>query len=77
VADQWTYAIALKDLFDACGFALFSDEQGVVYEAVRRPIQAVAPRPPGNAPDAGTVSGTLVPSTGTVDPFTGAPRWVS
>ena len=72
IAGQWSYAISLKDLFDACGFALFSDEQGTVYEAVPRRIHAVPPRPPGNALEAGTVSGTLVPSTGTVGPFTGA-----
>ncbi len=31
--DRWSYAISLKDLFDPCGFALFSDQDGRVYEA--------------------------------------------
>ncbi len=31
--DRWSYAVSLKDLFDPCGFALFSDQDGVVYEA--------------------------------------------
>jgi hypothetical protein len=31
--DQWSYMVSLKDYFDACGFALFSDERGVIYEA--------------------------------------------
>lgn len=34
--DRWSYAVSLKDLFDPCGFALFSDQDGRVYEA--RPV---------------------------------------
>lgn len=34
--DQLSYAISLKDLFDPCGFALFSDHEGTIYEA--RPV---------------------------------------
>jgi hypothetical protein len=34
--DQWSYTISLKDLFDPCGFAFFSDQDGRVYEA--RPV---------------------------------------
>jgi hypothetical protein len=33
VFDRWGYLIIVKDLFDSCGFALNSDEHGVVYEA--------------------------------------------
>ena len=37
--DRWSYIVSLKDYFDVCGFALFSDERGVIYEArsVTRP----------------------------------------
>lgn len=31
--DQWNYQISVKDLFDSCGFALFSDHEGVIYAA--------------------------------------------
>jgi hypothetical protein len=31
--DRWSYTISLKDLFDPCGFALFSDQDGQVYDA--------------------------------------------
>ena len=31
--DRWAYLISLKDFFDPCGFTLFSDERGVIYEA--------------------------------------------
>ena len=34
--DRWSYAVSLKDLFDPCGFALFSDQDGRIYEA--RPV---------------------------------------
>jgi hypothetical protein len=36
-ADQWGYVISLKDLFDPCGFSLFSDQDGTIYEARVRP----------------------------------------
>ena len=36
--DQWSYVVSLKDYFDACGFALFSDERGVIYEAHPRAV---------------------------------------
>jgi hypothetical protein len=49
VADQWSYAVSLKDLFDPCGFALFSDEHGVVYESVARLIQPGRSHPAGAA----------------------------
>lgn len=39
-ADQWSYVISLKDLFDACGVALFTDSSGAIYEA--RPVTVVA-----------------------------------
>ena len=37
VADNKTYMLAAKDTQDACGFAYFTDETGLVYEA--QPIQ--------------------------------------
>lgn len=33
MADQWSYVMSLKDLFDPCGAAMFLDERGVVYHA--------------------------------------------
>jgi hypothetical protein len=33
IADRWSYALTLKDLFDACGYTVFTDQDGVVYEA--------------------------------------------
>ena len=36
IFDQWGYLISLKDIFDVCGFALFSDEHGVIYESQRQ-----------------------------------------
>ena len=33
VFDRWGYLISLKDFFDPCGFTLFSDERGVIYES--------------------------------------------
>jgi hypothetical protein len=41
VVDRWSYIISLKDLFDSCGFTLFTDEHGVIYQS--HPAQ-VAPR---------------------------------
>jgi hypothetical protein len=31
LADQYSYVVSIKDLFDSCGFALFIDDHGVVY----------------------------------------------
>jgi hypothetical protein len=36
VFDRWSYVLSLKDLFDPCGFTLFSDERGVVYDGYPR-----------------------------------------
>jgi hypothetical protein len=36
MADQWSYVISLKDLFDSCGAAMFLDERGVIYRAHAR-----------------------------------------
>jgi hypothetical protein len=33
VVDQFGYIVKLTDALDACGFAIFSDERGVVFEA--------------------------------------------
>ena len=54
-ADRWSYAISLKDLFDPCGFALFSDQDGLVYEA--RPVSRAAEASSG---DVGPVGSALV-----------------
>jgi hypothetical protein len=31
--DRWGYLVSLKDFFDPCGFTLFSDDRGVIYES--------------------------------------------
>jgi hypothetical protein len=43
-AGRWSYAIIMKDGFDPCGFALVSDQDGVIYEASpsSRPIEQAA-----------------------------------
>jgi hypothetical protein len=33
LSDQWGYLVSLKDFFDPCGFTLFSDDRGVIYES--------------------------------------------
>jgi hypothetical protein len=38
----WSYVLSLKDLLDPCGFTLFSDEHGVIYEAYP-PVLAESP----------------------------------
>ena len=37
--DEWSYIVSLKDYFDGCGFALFSDERGVIYHSHPRPVR--------------------------------------
>ena len=49
--DRWSYALSLKDLFDPCGFALFADQDGRIYEA--RPVAPSNGRAPASAPAAG------------------------
>lgn len=41
--DRWAYLISLKDFFDPCGFTLFSDERGVIYEAYPTATTGSAP----------------------------------
>jgi len=48
IVNQWGYLISLKDIFDVCGFALFSDEQGVIYESQRRVGGGTAERRPAS-----------------------------
>ena len=38
--DRWSYLVSLKDYFDSCGFALFSDERGVIYHSHPRPVHS-------------------------------------
>ena len=33
VFDRWSYIISVEDVLDPCGFTLFSDEHGLIYEA--------------------------------------------
>jgi hypothetical protein len=47
VFDRWGYLLIVKDLFDPCGFALISDEHGVVYEA--RPMASGRVGPPADS----------------------------
>lgn len=56
VFDRWGYSIIVKDLFDSCGFALISDEHGIVYEA--RPIA----RPPHPPPADSSTTNTAIQS---------------
>lgn len=62
--DQWSYLISLKDYFDPCGVALFSDERGIIYEGQpRAPVTANAAadseRPePGEPPHGTSVAST-------------------
>ena len=44
--DAWSYVISLKDLFDPCGFAVFSDQDGRIYEG--RPAALPASAGDGN-----------------------------
>jgi hypothetical protein len=37
ITDGTTYSLSVKDTVDACHFALFSDQQGMIYTA--RPLQ--------------------------------------
>jgi hypothetical protein len=60
VFDRWGYVIVVKDLFDGCGFALISDEHGVVYEA--HPSA-----PAGQAPPSGSSTADDSPLTATGD----------
>lgn len=47
--DRWSYVLSLKDLFDPCGFALFSDQDGQIYEGrpVARSGETGPPAPEG------------------------------
>jgi hypothetical protein len=44
--DRWSYGLMLKDSLDSCGFALFSDQEGVIYEG--RPTDR-SPQPSSEA----------------------------
>ena len=44
IVDQWSYMVSLKDFFDTCGYALFSDERGVIYEAHARAAASQGPK---------------------------------
>ena len=46
VADQFGYIIKVVDALDPCGFALFSDERGVVFEAQPSTLAVSAPSLP-------------------------------
>ena len=47
--DRWGYVVSGKDTLDPCRFSLFSDQDGIVYEA--RPAAAPEPQdPPAAAP---------------------------
>jgi hypothetical protein len=43
--DQFGYMIKVTDALDPCGFALFSDERGVVFEALPTTLELKSPRP--------------------------------
>jgi hypothetical protein len=49
--DQFGYAIKVIDALDPCGFALFSDERAVVFEAHPTAVERQTPEaPPSQAP---------------------------
>jgi hypothetical protein len=52
VLDQFGYAIKVIDALDPCGFALFSDERAVVFEAHPTAVERQTPEapPPSQAP---------------------------
>ena len=43
IFDRWGYTITLKDTLDACGYSLFSDQHGTIYEG--RPVARVVGQP--------------------------------
>lgn len=45
--DRWSYIVKLSDLFDPCGFTLFADATGKIYEAHPRPAATTPPPPTG------------------------------
>ena len=45
--DRWSYIVRLSDLFDPCGFTLFADATGKIYEAHPRPATTAPPPPTG------------------------------
>ena len=51
VVDQFGYMVKVIDMFDPCGFALFSDERGVVFEAQPTTLlTSPRPEPPSEIP---------------------------
>lgn len=44
--DRWSYLISLKDFFDSCGFTLFADEHGIIYESHPHSVVGRAARTP-------------------------------
>jgi hypothetical protein len=42
--DRWYYVIKLSDFFDPCGFTLFLDEHGVIYESHPRSVSPDMPK---------------------------------
>ena len=47
--DRWSYIISLKNLFDSCGFTLFTDEHRVIYES--HPVQVAQLESPSDSDD--------------------------
>jgi type II secretory pathway pseudopilin PulG len=45
--DRWSYIVRLSDLFDPCGFTLFANATGKIYEAHPRPAITAPPPPTG------------------------------
>jgi len=58
VFDQWGYVLSVKDLFDPCGFTLFSDEHGRIYEAHPTRVNEMQSLPASQRNDASSQGST-------------------
>lgn len=56
IFDRFGYLLKVTDLFDPCGFALFSDEQGVVFEAYPSALSRRTQRPDQSSQDSSSVT---------------------
>ena len=55
--DQWSHVLSVKDFFDPCGRALFSEERGIVYEAYPHSPASRTSGGPTKVPSQGDGSG--------------------
>jgi hypothetical protein len=67
------YAFSLKDSLDSCGYAIFSDQEGAIYEAVPRKGGMVLPAAEGTASTLSLRSRSAT-QLGTLSPRPDVPR---